>query len=111
MTYTFSRKAEDDLVGIYVEGASLFGEKQADEYHHDIEKMVDLLSKSPRIARERLEISPPVRIHPFRSHLIPQGILSAVFSIHLIVYIVGDNDEIFIVRIRHRHEDWQGDSL
>ncbi|RLL49694.1 type II toxin-antitoxin system RelE/ParE family toxin [Mariprofundus sp. EBB-1] len=97
MTYTFSRKAEDDLVGIYIEGVSLFGEKQADEYHYEIEKMVDLLSKSPRIARERLEISPPIRIHPFRSHLI--------------VYIVDDNDDIFIVRIRHRHEDWQGDSF
>jgi toxin ParE1/3/4 len=45
------------------------------------------------MARERLEITPPVRIHPFRSHLI--------------VYIVDDNNDVFIVRIRHEHEDWQ----
>ncbi|MDQ6997134.1 MAG: type II toxin-antitoxin system RelE/ParE family toxin [Mariprofundus sp.] len=97
MTYTFSRKAEDDLVDIYIEGVSLFGEKQADEYHNEIKRMVDLLSKSPRIARERFEISPPVRIHPFRSHLI--------------VYIVDDNNDIFIVRIRHGHENWQSNPL
>ena len=58
-----------------------------------IEAMVELLSENPRIARERLEISPPVRIHPFHSHLI--------------VYMVDDNNDIFIIRIRHGHEDWQ----
>jgi len=93
VTYTLSHKAEDDLIGIYIEGVSLFGEDQADEYYSKIEAMVELLSENPRIARERLEISPPVRIHPFRSHLI--------------VYIVDDNNDIFIVRIRHAHEDWQ----
>ncbi|MDQ6971338.1 MAG: type II toxin-antitoxin system RelE/ParE family toxin [Mariprofundaceae bacterium] len=94
MTYTYSQKAEHDLVEIYIEGASRFGEKQADEYHGEIEEMLELLSGNPRMARERLEISPPVRIHPFRSHLI--------------VYIVDDNNDIFIVRLRHVHEDWQG---
>ena len=93
MTYTFSRKAEDDLIEIYIEGVSRFGEDQADQYHRMIEAMVELLSENPRIARERLEISPPVRIHPFHSHLI--------------VYMVDDNNDIFIVRIRHGHEDWQ----
>jgi len=93
VTYTFSRKAEDDLIEIYIKGASLFGRDQADQYHRKIEKMIDLLSENPRIARERLEISPPVRIHPFLSHLI--------------VYMEDDNSDIFIIRICHAHEDWQ----
>jgi len=93
MAYTLSRKAEDDLVEIYIAGASQFGVEQADHYHGKIERMFGLLSENPRMAHERFEISPPVRIHPYQSHLI--------------VYTVDDNDDIFIVRIRHGHEDWQ----
>jgi len=37
VTYTLSRKAEDDLIEIYIEGVSLFGEYQADQYHRKIE--------------------------------------------------------------------------
>jgi len=93
VAYTLSRKAEDDLIEIYIEGASLFGVDQANHYHGKIEHMFGLLSENPRMAHERIEISPSVRIHPFCSHLI--------------VYTVDDNDDIFIVRIRHGHEDWQ----
>ena len=93
MAYTLSRKAEDDLIEIYIEGASRFGVDQADYYHRKIGRMIELLSENPRIARERDEISPPVRIHPFQSHLI--------------VYSVDGSNDIFIIRIRHAHEDWQ----
>ena len=93
MAFTLSRKAEDDLIEIYIEGASRFGVVQADQYHKEIGVVIDLLSDNPRIARERFEISPPVRIHPFHSHLI--------------VYMVDDNNDVFIVRIRHGHEEWQ----
>jgi toxin ParE1/3/4 len=93
VAYALSREAEDDLIEIYIEGASRFGVGQADHYHGKIEHMFGLLAENPRMARERIEISPPVRIHPFHSHLI--------------VYTVDDNDDIFIVRIRHGHEDWQ----
>lgn len=47
------------------------------------------------MARERQEISAPVRIHPFKAHLV--------------VYPVEDAD-ILILRIRHAHEDWQGEA-
>jgi len=92
VTYSLSRKAEDDIVEIYIDGASRFGIAQADHYHEKIERMIELLAENPRMARERFEISPPVRIHPFQSHLI--------------VYTVDENGDIFIVRIRHGHEDW-----
>ena len=97
MSYKLSRKAEDDLIEMYIEGVARFGAAQADQYHSEIGQMLDLLSKNPRMARERIEISPPVRIHPFQSHLI--------------VYLIENNNDILIVRIRHGHEDWQSAPL
>ncbi|WP_341871205.1 type II toxin-antitoxin system RelE/ParE family toxin [Stappia indica] len=44
------------------------------------------------MARERGEISPPVRIHPFKAHLV--------------VYVMEEDGGILVVRIRHGHEDW-----
>ncbi|MCZ4429781.1 type II toxin-antitoxin system RelE/ParE family toxin [Agrobacterium sp. SOY23] len=35
---------------------------------------------------------PPLRIRRFRAHLV--------------VYRIDANDEVFIVRVRHGHEDW-----
>ena len=49
------------------------------------------------MARERHEISPPVRIHPFRAHLV--------------VYRINEDESIFMIRIRHGHDDWSGDSF
>jgi len=97
VAYTLSRKAEEDLIEIYMEGVALFGVGQADKYHGKIEVMLNLLSENPRIAHERLQITPTVRIHPFRSHLM--------------IYTVDSDDNIFIIRIRHAHEDWRGNPL
>ena len=94
MAYRLSRKAEDDIIDIYIEGVARFGVRQADQYHDEIGKMFVLLAENPRMAHEREEISPPVRVHPFRAHLI--------------VYLIENNGDIFIVRFRHAHEDWQG---
>jgi len=38
------------------------------------------------------ELLPPLRIRRFRAHLV--------------VYRIDANDEVFIVRVRHGHEDW-----
>ncbi|MCA0338113.1 MAG: type II toxin-antitoxin system RelE/ParE family toxin, partial [Proteobacteria bacterium] len=42
------------------------------------------------------EISPPVRIHPFKAHLV--------------VYRIKEDGSVFVIRIRHSHEDWAADS-
>ncbi len=93
MAYKLTRKAEDDIIQLYLEGVRLFGTDQAENYHEELEQVFDLLADNPAMARERMEIDPPVRVHPHGSHLI--------------VYLADDAGDILIVRVRHCHEDWQ----
>ena len=93
MGYTLSRQAEEDIVDIYLAGTERFGIRQAERYHALLEKSFLFLADNPLAARQRDEIVPPVRIHPVGSHLI--------------VYTLDEKDRIFIVRVRHAHEDWQ----
>jgi toxin ParE1/3/4 len=92
MSYTLSRKAEEDIISIYLEGATQFGTQQADHYHRQLEETFRFLSDNPEAARQRFELTPPARIHPHQSHLV--------------VYTIDENRDIFIIRIRHSHEDW-----
>ncbi len=82
-------------MGIAEFGMRSFGETQARRYHRDLFRTFALIAEFPQIARERTELSPPVRIHPHKAHLI--------------VYIVHDKDDVLILRIRHGHEDWAAD--
>ncbi len=91
MAYKLSKKAEEDIIDIYREGALLFGEQQAEKYFLEMEHIFEFLAANPRLARERAEITPPVRIHPYASHMI--------------IYII-ESENIFILRIRHGREDW-----
>ena len=91
MSYKLSDAADIDIVNIYAEGVHQFGLTQADSYHDALFDLFDLLSESPRMARERVELSPPVRVHPFKAHVI-------IFKI--------EGDEILIIRVRHGREDW-----
>lgn len=77
-------------------GMRLFGSVQARRYHNELYAIFDLIAANPRMAPERHEISPRMRIHPFQAHLV--------------VYMIEDDGGILIVRIRHGHEDWAGDS-
>ncbi|MBU2483682.1 MAG: type II toxin-antitoxin system RelE/ParE family toxin [Alphaproteobacteria bacterium] len=92
MGFRLTPKAEDDIIRIAETGTLLFGEAQALTYHIELFEMLELISSNPRMARERHEITPPVRVHPFKSHLI--------------VYLLTEVDEILVVRIRHSREDW-----
>jgi toxin ParE1/3/4 len=93
--YTLSRKAEEDIIAIFVYGAAEFGLQQAEHYHDLLENTFQFLAENPEAARERLEISPPVRIHPIESHVV--------------IYSVEDDGNVFIVRVRHGREDWRRD--
>lgn len=93
--YTLSRKAEEDIIAIFMYGAAEFGLHQAERYHDLLENTFQFLAENPEAARERPEINPPVRIHPIESHVV--------------IYTVGDDGDIFIVRVRHGREDWGRD--
>ena len=95
MGFRLSRQAEEDLIEIYWQGARQLGIEQARRYHQQLQKCIQFLSKNPRAARERTEITPPVRVYPFGSHLI--------------VYSHTASEEILIIRIRHGLEDWVND--
>jgi toxin ParE1/3/4 len=90
--YKLSRQAEEDIVELYLAGAAGFGVTQAERYHEGLKATLEFLAEYPMAARERTEISPPVRVHPYRAHLV--------------VYRIEGHD-ILIIRLRHGHENWQ----
>ncbi|MEJ1161388.1 type II toxin-antitoxin system RelE/ParE family toxin [Prosthecomicrobium sp. N25] len=92
MGYRLTAAADEDLVRILLEGDREFGFERAVRYVRKINDIFDLIARNPRLARERNEISPGLRAHPHRSHLI--------------LYVIDDSDEVLIVRVRHLREDW-----
>ncbi len=92
MDYVLSRKAEEDVVGIFMEGIQDFGVMQAEKYHLKLEECFEFLAENPLAAAERKEFSPVVRIHPV--------------GVHLVIYRVEPPERVFIIRVRHSREDW-----
>ncbi|WP_184471692.1 type II toxin-antitoxin system RelE/ParE family toxin [Rhizobium esperanzae] len=92
MGFHLTKEAEEDMIGIVEAGIRLFGPAQARRYHDELYAIFDLIAANPRMARERPEISPPMRIHPFKAHLV--------------VYTIEENGDVLVVRLRHGHEDW-----
>ena len=91
MSFQLTKKAEEDLTSIAGKGIELFGERQAQFYHNALFELFEVISANPKMARERSELSPPVRVHPFKAHVI--------------IYQISGNG-ISIIRIRHGREDW-----
>ena len=91
MAYKLTEKAQSDILTIFAYTTREFGFAQAEKYHTGLEGILDFLAEYPRAARERFEITPPVRIHPYKSHLI--------------VYTIEGKD-ILVIRVMHGKEDW-----
>ena len=70
MPFSLSVEAEEDIVSIAEQGVRAFGSLVARRYHDELFAALELIAANPRMARERHEISPPVRIHPFKAHLV-----------------------------------------
>lgn len=94
MKLVLTREADADIEEILFKGAMQFGLQVADQYKRELNRTLDFLRLYPEASRERLEFSPPVRIHPFKAHVI--------------IYRVSD-DTVEIIRIRHGREDWAND--
>jgi toxin ParE1/3/4 len=90
--YKLSRKAEEDIIEIFLQGVELFDLQQAEKYHTLLEKSFQFLADNPLAAHLRTEITPPVRVHPIESHIV--------------IYSVDEEGTVFIIRVRHSHEDW-----
>ncbi len=96
MAYRLTRKAEEDLTGIYLAGVREFGVDQAEAYLAELLRTFELLALNPALARLRKEFRPTVRIHPHRAHIV-------------IYRDIGP--DILIIRVRHGREDWRRDEL
>ena len=94
MGYRLSKAADEDTTSIAVIGIEEFGLGRARRYHDGLFELFDLLAANPRMARERLEIDPPVRVHPYKSHVV--------------IYKI-EGPDILIIRVRHGREDWMSD--
>ncbi|TCQ10370.1 toxin ParE1/3/4 [Rhizobium sp. PP-F2F-G36] len=97
MPFNLSVEAEEDIVAIAEQGVRVFGSLVARQYHDELFAVLELIASNPRMARERHEIFPPVRIHLFKAHIV--------------VYRVRDDGSILVIRIRHGHEDCIGEIL
>lgn len=86
----FTTQAETDIINGYLYGLERFGREQAEKYEKDLRDIIDVIAANPRIAAERPEFRPPVRIHHHAKHYI--------------VYLVRDPD-IVIVRILREEAD------
>jgi toxin ParE1/3/4 len=92
MAYRTTRQADHDIINIYLRGCQEFGRLQAERYHQGLTAMFELIADNPRIARERPEFRPPVRLHSYQANLI--------------VYRLDDAD-VLIVRVLHGRQDWE----
>ena len=73
-------------------GCREFGQPQAERYHAGLAAALDLIADNPRIARERHEFTPAVRLHPYQSHMI--------------VYLLDDMG-VLVVRVLNGRQDWE----
>jgi len=97
MELILSVKAEEDIIAIAEQGIAMFGPIQAKRYHSDLFNTFNLNAKNPQMARDRKETSPPVRIHPFKAHLI--------------IYQIEQSGAVFVIRVRNAFEDWISEPL
>jgi len=83
--------ARRDIDQLYRYGIENFGEPIADAYVARLLNVFEFIARHPALARERSDISPPVRMHPHESHLV--------------VYR-SSPDEVEIVRVLPARADW-----
>ncbi len=84
MKVRFTAAADADIIDCYLYGVSTFGRHQADRYEQSLRQAIEIIAGNPRIAAERPDYAPPVRIHHHAKHYI--------------IYLIED-EHILIVRV------------
>ncbi|MDE3116519.1 MAG: type II toxin-antitoxin system RelE/ParE family toxin [Pseudomonadota bacterium] len=92
--YRLTPAALRDLETIWRYSAEVWSLEQADRYITGLTLAFDTIAANPKLARERQEYVPPVRIHRYQAHIV--------------IYRIGD-DDVIIIRVRHGSEDWASD--
>lgn len=92
MKYRTTRRAEQDISEIFAHGAAEFGLAQAESYASGLLDLFELLANHPQMVRLRTELRPPMRLFPYRAHL---------------VFYIEHEDGILIVRVLHRRREWE----
>jgi toxin ParE1/3/4 len=70
MIFRTSPQADEDIANLYVAGAWRFGVAQAERSQDGLFSAFQMLANNPRMARERCELTPPARLHPYQAHMI-----------------------------------------
>ncbi|SDM45345.1 toxin ParE1/3/4 [Methylobacterium phyllostachyos] len=91
MTIRTTRRANLDLIEIYMSGAVKFGNAHAEHYYAGLKTLLALLEERPQMARLRDEFVRPVRLYPYRAH---------------VVAYIEQADGILIVRVLHGRQNW-----
>lgn len=88
----FHPAARADLAEIWSWTVQRWGEAQAESYLTRLDVALAQLALAPGLIRERSEITPPVRIYPFR--------------LHLVIYRTPDQ-ALLVHRLVHARSNWQ----
>lgn len=89
--YRLAPRALADLDDIWRFSAETWSIEQADRYIDDLVRVFEMIAAMPTLARERAELTPPVRIQ--------------VHENHLIVYTTAE-DHVAILRLLGGRQDW-----
>ena len=68
--YRLTKRADKDLLAIYLYTVERFGQEQAERYTHDIKECFELLASNPHMGRGADEIRKGVRRHEHAGHVI-----------------------------------------
>jgi toxin ParE1/3/4 len=90
LSVKLSKLAKEDLIDIWLYGENNWGAQSADQYLDSLDVCLNSLINFPEKFALRQEFQPPVRLAPFKSHLV--------------VYIHTEK-HIHIVRVLHQSMD------
>ncbi len=90
MKVRFTSRADADIIDCYLYGCRNFGLRRAERYERSLRHAITLIADNPRLAVERPQYRPPVRIHRHAKH-------------HIIYRI--ETDYVLIVRVLREDVD------